>query len=356
MLFAVAIYTQIIQSRGSIESFIVGFGFIIPLALYIPFYLLEELDIQNKALRLSLSTLPYVVFFRCMEAMFKTPSNIVVEVAMGNYVTYYTTLMTFDWSTKTLNRRRITAKELLSAIGILILAFVRISLLLSFMMHFDFAPFKSPVKLDDYHLSLDLLSPAHLGNTYFLGLLTYSYLSMGLSMTAFSEQAKGYYVEPIFLNPMIKSRSCSEFWGERWNLMIHRLLKHGIMRPAKKYFSTLVSVFITFLFSGLAHEFTWAIVFYHRTGDPCATCLDCEHCFHHKPMKVVAFFLYLGMCMMLERPLAPYVGFLKSWPSFIVAQLVLLSGLPVSHWYTGDWALSGKFADFAQAVLFVRKM
>ena len=305
-----------------------------------------------------------------------------------------------------MKRRKITSGELLAAIANLLVAFVRISIMLSFMMHFNFQPFDSPVKLDDYHLSFDLLSPAHLANTYLLGLLTYSYLSVGFYMTAFSEQAKGYYVQPIFLNPMLGSRTLTEFWGRRWNLMIHRFLKHGVMRPAKKYYSTAVSIFMAFIFSGLLHDYSWSVIFYHHSRDECATCLDCDHCFNFKPMKVSAFFLYCGLCMLLERPLAPYFGFLKSWPTPIVAQLVLLTGCPVSvhsrivseystpritnflvelsafaFLYRGlgrvsidwnrvvedalqpalfslfDWICrGGKFSDFALAVLFVRKL
>ena len=329
MIFAVAVFKFIIKNRGSLEAFLFGFGLVIPLALYIPFFLLEELDIQNKSVKLGLTTLPVIVCFHTVEAMFSTPSSIVVEATMGNYIAYYTTLCHFEWSTKTLKRRKITSVELLVAVFNLLVGFFRISFMLSFMMHFNFQPFQSQVKLDDYHMTFDLLSPAHLANTYLLAILTYSYLSFGFHMTAFSEQAKGYYIEPLFLNPMLLSRSIGEFWGKRWNLMIHRFLKHGVMRPAKKYYSTPISIFLAFVFSGLLHDYTWAIVFYHHSRDECATCSDCDHCFHFKPLKVSVFFFYCGLCLLLERPLSPYLGFFKTWPTVIVSQLVLLTGCPV---------------------------
>ena len=365
VIFAAAIYSFVIQGRGTPQSYLFGFGIVIPLALYTPFYLLEELNIQNKAVKLSLTTLPTIVVFRCLEAMFKTPSHIVVEVTMANYMTYYTSLMSFEWSTKTLGRRKITTRELLRAVRNIVYGFVRISVVLSFMMHVDFQPFgSSKVVLDDYHLSWDLLSPAHLANSYLLGILTYSYLSVGFDLTAFSDQAKGFYTEPIFLSPLWQSRSVSEFWGQRWNLMIHRFLKHGVMRPARKYFSTTVSIFLAFVMSGLLHDLTWSIVFYHHSSSDCATCtttsgVDCDdasRCYRHKPFKVTAFFLYCGLCMLLERPLAPYLTFLQSWPTPLVAQLVLLTGCPTAHWYTGDWTLGGKFADFVTAVFYIRKI
>lgn len=43
---AILIYEGIVKRRGSISSFILGWGFIIPAALYLPFYLLNALDMR----------------------------------------------------------------------------------------------------------------------------------------------------------------------------------------------------------------------------------------------------------------------------------------------------------------------
>jgi hypothetical protein len=359
IIFAVAVYEFVIKGRGTPRSFLMGFGIIIPLALYTPFYLLEELNLQNKAVRLCLATLPTVVCFRCLEAMFKTPSDICVEVTLGNYMTYYSTLMSFEWSTKTLNRRRITTGEIINAISIVVHGFVRMSIFLSVMMHYDFKPFAtSPVVLDDFHLSFSLLHPAHLANSYALGVLTYAYLSLGMNMTALADQTKGYYTQPIFRNPLVESRSISDFWGRRWNLVIHRMIKNGVMRPVHKYFSASFAIVVSFLASGLLHDFTWSIVFYHHSTDPCATqsASETSECFYPKPFKLTAFFLYCGACMLLERFLSPYFTFTKSLPTIIVAQFVFLTGCPVGHWYTGDWTTGGMFTDFATAVFLIRKV
>ena len=358
MLFAVVVYEFVIKGRGSTRSFLVGFGVVIPLALYTPFFLLEELHLENKAVKLSLATLPTVVVFRTLGAMFKTPSHICVEVTLANFVTYYSTLMSFDWSTKTLSRRKITPGELGQAVLNLVFGFLRMSLFLSIMTHLDFTPFDSPVVLDDYHWSWDLLHPGHLANSYLLALLTYAYLCLGFEMTAFSEQAKGYYTEPIFLNPILQSRSVREFWGQRWNLVIHRLLKHGVLRPARQYVSTTMAIGLAFFVSGLLHDFTWAIVFYPHSTDTCRTCDVCPAtCFTPKPFKVTAFFLYCGLCMLLERQVvAKYTTFTQALPTILVAQLVLLTGLPVAHWYTGDWLVGGMFRDFSTAVFLVRRI
>jgi len=88
ILFACFIYKLIVQRRGTIESYLIGWGFVIPISLYIPYYLLDFLDIRNKAISLSSSCVMTSVFFRCLEAMYGT-SPYVVELSIWNYCSYY---------------------------------------------------------------------------------------------------------------------------------------------------------------------------------------------------------------------------------------------------------------------------
>ena len=53
--------------------------------------------------------------------------------------------------------------------------------------------------------------------------------------------------------------------------------------------------------------------------------------------------------MLLEKPIGrlPMVQFMsKHLPLPIVSTLVVMTVLPVSHWYTGDWIMGGFFDDF----------
>jgi len=57
-----------------------------------------------------------------------------------------------------------------------------LSLSLSFMKYFDFAPFETPVVLDEFHLNLDIFHPAHIANMYLLAgkyIMMYSICSAG---------------------------------------------------------------------------------------------------------------------------------------------------------------------------------
>ena len=46
IVFACFIYEAIVKRRGTIGSYIIGWGFVIPMSIYLPFYLLEVLDLR----------------------------------------------------------------------------------------------------------------------------------------------------------------------------------------------------------------------------------------------------------------------------------------------------------------------
>ena len=57
-------------------------------------------------------------------------------------------------------------------------------------------------------------------------------------------------------NPLLKASSPSNFWSGRWNLVIHGALKRGVFKPVYNLSSSkLVAILVTFLASGLFHEF-----------------------------------------------------------------------------------------------------
>eukprot|EP01063_Lacrimia_lanifica_P016589 TRINITY_DN2313_c1_g1_i1.p1 TRINITY_DN2313_c1_g1~~TRINITY_DN2313_c1_g1_i1.p1 ORF type:complete len:396 (+),score=110.92 TRINITY_DN2313_c1_g1_i1:64-1251(+) len=43
----------------------------------------------------------------------------------------------------------------------------------------------------------------------------------------------GYVAEPIQNRPLTHSQSTKEFWGQRWNSVVHRMLKDGLYRPVR---------------------------------------------------------------------------------------------------------------------------
>ena len=120
-------------------------------------------------------------------------------------------------------------------------------------------------------------------------------------------------------------------------------MKSGIFEPAKKCFQDRkAAMFLTFMMSGLYHEYCWACMFYNRSHlyGPDGTCLKDNSCYHVQFGRVTAFFAYTGIVMLLERPLSKYALF--KWlssvlPTLAIAQLLVLIHLPFVKWYGGDW-------------------
>jgi len=141
----------------------------------------------------------------------------------------------------------------------------------------------------DYNLHFsqipDLLS-THI-NGYLHIWLFYLFVSFctDFSVLASIGTTGGIRMEPGFLNPLLESRCLKEVWGSRWNLPVHTLLKRTIYIPARKQgVSKGVSTFLTFVGSGLMHEYNFSI---HNHSV-------------YEPFEAMTFFGVMGLLMMIE--------------------------------------------------------
>ena len=168
VVFAAIVYKFIIPHRGTMGAYLLGWGILMPFSLWIPFEMLELLQIRNQILKLPVATVPMVVFFRSIEAMYDT-SPPVVEASLSNYAIYYTATIHHVWDPKTNSRVKVTMPVFFRNLLRVTYYFHCLSLSLSILMHFNFTPFaSSPVVLDEFHFNLDLLRPAHIANAYCL--------------------------------------------------------------------------------------------------------------------------------------------------------------------------------------------
>jgi hypothetical protein len=220
----VIIYYGIIQRPGTTEAYLLGWGAIIPLSLYLPFYLLEAWEMHNRVVNLGLTTVMSVIFFRCIEAMYGTSPSLVAN-SLSNYLAYYSSIVPFVWDPVTKSRQRISSSKLRTAFLEIAGAFTGVSLLLSVLKHYDFRPFPSSVPLDHIEWTWEIFSPNHIANAYLHAWLIYGTLKTGFELTAFNENIKGFDTHRIFDQPFLKSQTPTEFWTKRWNLMIQPLLK-----------------------------------------------------------------------------------------------------------------------------------
>lgn len=56
-------------SSSFMTAFLVGFGFVIPLSMWIPWVLMDVMGVDNVAVRMTLVPPPMLVSLRCLEAM-----------------------------------------------------------------------------------------------------------------------------------------------------------------------------------------------------------------------------------------------------------------------------------------------
>jgi hypothetical protein len=221
---AAIVYKFIIGQRGTVQAYLVGWGVVFPFILAFPYWFLETFDIRFKVVKLATGAVSMIVGFRCIEAMYDC-SPPVVESSLANYVLYYTTAAPFEWDKTTQTVRKITKKELISMLIKFYFHFTMLSLVLSFLMHFNFQPFESNVKFNEWNLTWDLLSPAHLANAYLVAVLTYFSLWVSFEGSSLGENLQGYATKPIFSNPLLTSTTPIDFWTQKWNKMVHLLLK-----------------------------------------------------------------------------------------------------------------------------------
>lgn len=65
-----------------------------------------------------------------------------------------------------------------------------------------------------------------------------------------------------FRSPLLLSTSMRDFWGRRWNLLIHRLMKRTFFEPFARTGGSgkQIGGFLAFLMSALFHEYMWLAV------------------------------------------------------------------------------------------------
>ena len=137
--------------------------------------------------------------------------------------------------------------------------------------------------------------------------------------------------------------ACSPIWGRcrchtspiETNHSRHVVAscKGGVYLPLRRHgFSMQTASFLTFCVSGLLHDFYTSLIFYKHKRHSMPEEIGFSYIPTHS--KMVAFFLYNWVIIMLERPVA---RMLPQWiktkiPLPIRSTLVLLVSLPVTHW------------------------
>jgi hypothetical protein len=167
-------------------------------------------------------------------------------------------------------------------------------------------------------------------------------------MTLFWCTLSGYQMETVMKNPLFESKSPSDFWGRRWNLLIHAVLKGGVYKPVRRHFSATVAVISTFAASGAFHEWLLSALFAplpHQL-DENGTCSH-KDCFSPIYGCAMVFFLWQAFIIACEKMVGrtQFVQKIaKTVPLPLRTAMIISLGLPVAHFFCEPYVRSNLMA------------
>jgi len=342
---AVIIYTFIVKQQGSVSSFLVGYGCICPLLVFIPFRIIEALDLRNITFMLcAAGATPSLLLFRCLEAMHGTLPSFANQ-SLWNFILYYASTLQFVFDPKTEKPLPLTRGELASRAVSFVSLFVQTTLLYSLLLPYNYSPLPSR----EIQGLLDLFYWGNLGNNYLMAYLTGIALESGTTgLGILTSLVSGMRTMEINHSPLTKSTSPSDFWAQRWDRIVAGGLKRGVFRPLRQCgLSRPFAVLGTFVVSGLLHEYVLVIMAmrgrmatFHHTDEPYSPTLG----------KQLSFFLWNGIVVLLEHlvkghPLFEWMH--RNLPAPVRTALVLMTVMPIAFLFTDEYVGCGFYTDIS---------
>lgn len=336
-VIGLAIYSLIIRQRGTPLAFLVGFGIMVPFWTLAPGPTLDALGITNKVFRFCYAVItPTTSIFRVIEAMYGFAPEHATKSA-SSYALYYGSPMLLVYDLKTATFVKATSNVIVGHLFkfVLYLFLTGIYQSLFTLLPHNFPPLGTThaERMDEWYNIDSIFNVNRLRESVLYGILLQCYLAtFGEGLIFFTSFVTGIETYEIMRNPIFKSKSPSEFWGRRWNLLIHNCLKNGVYKPVRSIGgSRATAVFAAFVASGLFHENLLPIVFFDYKNVKGAT---------------TVFFLWQASLMVLEVLLSSMVTFTtlnKMVPGPIKTVLVILLGIPLGHWFYDSYVHSNFF-------------
>lgn len=331
------------QNIQSMTPFIVGFGIIMPLCIASPYYGLRYFSIKCKIIKFFAGVSQITSFFRCSEAMFGfLPSN--VDDSLKKLIVYNAlpVEIKFDSNGTALGSKWYDVKYYLAS---WVKYIVILGIYSSILQSYDYQPYpnKEGPALKDINI-LNGFGYNQLMNNLLATVMFQIYLTtFGLGLN-FLASLLGFQLIPFMLNPMFESSSVSDFWGRRWNLVVHGMLKRGVYKPVRAKYSRFAASVTSFIASGLFHEWLLSVVFYPDSED--GTCSPI--CYQVGYGRNTLFFIWNAILIGLEHAISGNVLFKlfnKHLPATAISLMVASTALPMAHWFTNDYVRTDFFKD-----------
>ena len=206
--------------------------------------------------------------------------------------------------------------------------YVVLGLYLSFLSCFDYQVFDYDVDANIHGFALEHLMNSNLFlDNIMMTILFQQILTVFMMMLAILATAiLGVKVSEGMVNPVFTASSPSDFWGRKWNLVIHGALKRGVFKPVYKISSRkYVAVIAAFVASGLFHEYTLLACFpsHIQAGTPA---IGMQTKFMAWNAFIVSMENLVGHFMLFQ-------WMKKNLAAPIVTFLVLSIAMPIAHWF-----------------------
>jgi len=269
-----ALYRTVVRPgrAGTLPGHLIGFGAILPFWALWPVLVDRVVDLQNAFFRFLIGGIaPIVCTFRTVETVCGLCPSYVTR-SEGDFCFYYATVPMVKRIARDANgaarpragdpvpaSRAQILRHLATFLGLTCATGALQSVL---MPHPDMNVFgmgddvswRSPRRLATWQLYANSALQALL---FQLCLATY----FEALMFAFA-LLTGCAASPCMDNPLLASASPMDFWGRRWNTLIHQVLKNGVYKPLRQAGAGRnAAVLATFLASGLFHEWILWLVF-----------------------------------------------------------------------------------------------
>ncbi|CAB9499504.1 Probable long-chain-alcohol O-fatty-acyltransferase [Seminavis robusta] len=341
---AVATYTIVIRRRGSIESRLGGYGAILPVVAILPFCLVDWLQTHNLVIFVGIGGNCAVLFFRCLMAIHGTLPPY-ADVDFKSFVLFFISPVQFKFDPQTGQVLKSSTADFLQVLLRTCQTIAIVSVLLPLLIQHSFQLF--PRRPDLNNNFFDLFHWSHLLNNYAVASMTGHGLAAASQLVGTTIQGlTGMAVIELCDSPLTKSTSLSDFWGRRWNLLVHIVLKGGVYKPLRKNgYRVGVAAVATFVVSGLLHEYL-LYLFSMK-----ARILGDENSAPAIRYGIQsAFFAWNGFVMLVENAVSKHpliVWMSNNLPRPLITAFVIGTVLPVGHWFTDEYVKIGFFEDLS---------
>lgn len=316
-LTAHASFTKLSRSPASKAILIVAMAVI---TAGFPFAALSAYPVRSRLTAFVLSYHAVLGFFRWVEFVLgRGPKGSAASsFTFAAYFSYAAEILFEDGKVKRLSSRTAACTDLALRAGFHVLVFLVVN---SIGRATGMLPYAQG---HEYLTSLPLYGwPKTLPALYLQTCMVYC--MMGLVMLLYRLVLAILRVDSLvaFKAPLVRSTSLPEFWGRRWNLIVHNLLKRCFFEPfrAGPVWQQHLGGFLAFLMSGLFHEYMWLALHAARPGSS-------KYVFGKvTTFFVVQFVATAAQAMMARSPLNRVAAML---PDPVLTCLVTLAVLPFS--------------------------